>query len=402
MSLGEHPLANGFVPERALAEPEPRFPLDIHACLDCGLIQIDDNIPAGFFRHYVYIPSASDVMREHFDGFARRLAENPALDDGGLVVDIGCNDGLLLEGLRERGVRTLGVDPATNIVEMAREKGIEVVNEYFTPQLAGRMRAEHGPASVVVTTNTFHHIGDLDAFTEGVEILLADDGVFAVEVPYALDIVETNQFDGIYQEHVSQFTMKAFVDLFARFGMEVLDVDVLEVHGGSLRVFAGRVGRGGQGPVVRDWIGRENERGLFSAATYEAFRGRVEHNRDTLLDTLHSLKRDGHRIAGYGASARGSTLLNYYGIGPHLLDYIVDRNPLKHGLYSPGMHIPVCGVERLLDDMPPYVLLIAWNFAEEIVRQQADYAHRGGTFIQPIPEVRVFTGEVALSGDRPA
>lgn len=391
LALGNHPLANGFVTEHALNQPEPRFPLDVHVCLDCGLIQVADNIPAEFFRQYVYIPSASEVMKEHFAAFADTLAAGPAASHDALVVDIGCNDGLLLKGLKDQGVRTLGVDPATNIVEMAREKGLDVVNEYFTPALARQIRSEHGPAAVVVTTNTFHHIGDLDTFTEGVTLLLDDDGVFVVEVPYALDIVEAGQFDGIYHEHVSQFTMKAFVDLFARFGMEVLDVQLLDVHAGSLRVFAGKATGTGRGPstTVGEWVDREAQRGLFSAATYDAFRARVERNRDALLELLGSLKRAGERIVGYGASARGNTLLNYYGIGPEMLDYIVDRNALKHGLYTPGMNIPVYGVERLLEDMPPYVLVIAWNFAEEIVRQQAPYAARGGKFLLPIPEVRV-------------
>lgn len=391
LALGNHPLANGFVAEQELAQPEPTFPLDVHVCLDCGLIQVADNIPAEFFRHYVYIPSASEVMREHFAAFASTLAaDGPAASDGALAVDIGCNDGTLLEGLKDQGVRTLGVDPATNIVAMAREKGLEVVNEYFTPDLARQIRDEHGPAAVIVTTNTFHHIGDLDTFTEGVTLLLDDDGVFVVEVPYALDIIEAGQFDGVYHEHVSQFTVKAFVDLFARFGMEVLDVQFLDVHAGSLRVFAGKAAAVGRGrSSVAEWVDREAQRGLFSAATYDAFSDRVRRNREALLELLGSLKQAGARIVGYGASARGNTLLNYYGIGPETLDYIVDRNELKHGLYTPGMNIPVCGVERLLEDMPQYVLVIAWNFAAEIVRQQATYAARGGKFLLPIPEVRV-------------
>ena len=393
LPLGDHPLANGFLTEAALAESEPRFPLDVHACLDCGLIQVADNIPGEFFRHYVYVPSASDVMVEHFDAFAAALADRLAAAPGALAVDIGCNDGLLLDGLDRRGVRTLGIDPATNIVEMAREKGLEVVNEYFTPALAEQIREQHGPASVVVTTNTYHHIGDLDSFTEGVSILLGDGGQFVVEVPYALDIVETGQFDGVYHEHVSQFTMKSFVDHFGRFGLRVSEVQTLDVHGGSLRVFATKDGAAvAHQPDVAALIEREEQRGLFEAETYDVFSERVMRNRDELLELLRSIKARGERIAGYGASARGNTLLNFFGIGPDLLDYIVDRNELKHGLYSPGMHIPVCGVDRLTDDMPSHLLVIAWNFADEIIRQQADYAARGGTFVLPIPEVRVVQG----------
>lgn len=393
LPLGDHPLANGFLTEAQLSEPEPTFPLDAHACLDCGLIQVADNVPPAFFRHYVYVPSASEVMKDHFVDFAGRIAESYLAGRGGLTIDIGCNDGLLLAELGRRGERTLGIDPATNIAEMAREKGVEVITEYFTPELARGVRTEHGPAAVVVTTNTYHHIGDLDAFTEGVTTLLGDDGVFVVEVPHAREIVETNQFDGVYHEHVSQFTVKSLADHMCRFGLEVCDVTHLDVHGGSVRVAARRsAAPDAEAPAVRDWVAQEARRGLFAASTYDAFRERVEGIRDGLVGLLAELKAGGNRIAGYGASARGNTLLNYYGIGSDTIDYIVDRNQLKHGLYSPGMRIPVHGVERLLEDMPPYVLVIAWNFAEEIMRQQADYRRAGGSFILPIPDPRIVNG----------
>ncbi|MBA2462462.1 MAG: class I SAM-dependent methyltransferase [Actinobacteria bacterium] len=390
LPLGDHPLANGFLREEQLAEPEAHFPLDVHVCLDCGLIQVDDQVPAGYFRHYVYIPSAADAMHGHFAGLAESVAERFLGSADALTVDIGCNDGLFLSFLRERGARTLGIDPATNIVELARQKGVEVVNEYFTPDLARLIREEHGPAKVVVSTNTFHHIGDLDPFTLGVTLMLDDDGVFVVEVPHALELVEQNEFDGVYHEHVSQHTVKSFVDHFRLFGLEVFDVERLDVHGGSMRIFA-RPATNGAAPtgVVAEWLDEEAQRGLFEASTYDAFRDRVERNREELLSILRELKGDGRRIVGYGASARGNTLLNYYRIGTETLDYIVDRNPLKQGLYSPGMHIPVQGPERLADDDPEYMLLIAWNFADEIVRQQDDYAQRGGRFILPIPEPKL-------------
>jgi hypothetical protein len=241
-----------------------------------------------------------------------------------------------------------------------------------------------------VSTNTFHHIGDLDSFTLGVTLLLDEDGVFIVEVPHALELIELNEFDGVYHEHVSQLTVKSFVDHFRLFGLEVFDLDRLDIHGGSMRVFA-RPARNSASvpPGVQAWIEREGERGLFKAATYDAFRERVARIRRELMELLHSLKAAGNRIVGYGASARGNTLLNYCSIGPELLDYIVDRNPLKQGLYSPGMHIPVVGADKLIGDHPDYILLLAWNFADEIIRQQETFRNRGGTFVVPIPEVRV-------------
>ena len=387
LELGDHPLANGFLRPDQLSEPEPRFPLDVYVCLDCGLIQVADQVPAGFFRHYVYIPSAAAASEGHFAGLAAVVSERLLADTNDLTVDIGCNDGLFLSLLAKHGARTLGIDPATNIAELARAKGVDVVNEYFDPDVASAVREEHGPARVVVATNTFHHIGDLDPFTLGVTQLLADDGVFVVEVPHALELVELNEFDGVYHEHVSQLTVKSFVDHFRRFGLEVFDIEPLAIHGGSIRVFARRSGNGAQPtPKVETWLERERERGLFEETTYDSFRERVERNRERLLEILRGLRGGGDRIAGYGASARGNTLLNYCGIGPDLLDYVVDRNPLKHGLHTPGMHIPVVDVDRLHDDPPAYLLLIAWNFADEIVAQQDAYRENGGRFIVPIPE----------------
>lgn len=399
LPLGPHPLANGFLEEGQLGEPEPTFPLDAHVCLACGLIQVPDQVPAGFFEHYVYVPSSSETMRRHFDGLAERVVGSLLEDGEGLVVDVGCNDGLFLDAVRRRGGETLGVDPASNIVERARRKGIEVVEAYFDPEVAGRIVEERGPARVVVTTNTYHHVGDLDTFTRAVADLLAEEGVFVIEVPHALDLVREHQFDGIYHEHVSQFTLRSVEHHVRRFGLRTVDVERLPVHGGSVRVFVAREGSSREpSEAVSAWLGREREAGLFEEETYRRFRRAVEARRDELMRLLEDLRSRGRRLAGYGASARGNTLLNYYGIGPEMLEYIVDRNELKQGLYTPGMHIPVLGTGALAEDPPDDVLLLAWNFAEEILEQQRAYIEAGGRFILPIPEVRVLEGRVPTGG----
>lgn len=389
LPLGEHPLANGFLTEQQLGRPEPLFSLDAHACLDCGLIQVADQVPAEFFRHYVYVPSSSPQMQRHFDSYSDWLYERVLPGPGALVLDIGCNDGLLLRCLAQRGVRTLGIDPATNIVMRAREAGIEVIDEYFVPELARDVRARYGPAGVITTNNTFHHIGDLDSFTEGVAELLADDGVFVVELPHALNIVEQNQFDGIYHEHVSQFTVSSLDAHLRRFGLQLVDVVTSMVHGGSIRAVARRTGPDVHPTeAVHALQQSEHDRDLFARATYDRFRSRVEAGRASVRALLGELAEDGRKVAAYGASARGNTMLNYYGIGPAQLDYVADRNELKHGLFTPGMHVPVVTVDTVRQRPPDWLLLLAWNFADEVFEQLADYRQAGGRFLVPLPEPR--------------
>jgi SAM-dependent methyltransferase len=386
LPLGDHPPANAFLRRDQLDEPETMFALDTHACLDCGLIQVPDVIPPDFFRDYVYVPSASDTMHEHFASFAKVVRSDLARGADDLVVDVGSNDGLFLWKLKGLGGRGLGIDPAENLAKIARSRGVEVVTEYFTPARAAAVREQYGPARVITTTNTFNHIDDLHSFMAGVVALLADDGTFIVEVPHAGDLIEKNEFDTVYHEHVSEFSVKSLIDLFAFFDLDVVDVTRLPIHGGSMRVFGRRRAGSARSAAVGQWLASEERAGLLKAETYDAFAARVQTIRATLLEMLRALKADGRRIAGYGAPAKGNTLLNYYGIGPETLTYLADRNTLKQGLFSPGMHIPVVPAEQVLQDQPDYLLILAWNFGDEIMRQQDEYRRRGGKFILPIPE----------------
>ena len=386
LPLGDHPPANGFLRGDQLAQPEARFPLNTHVCLDCGLIQVPDNVPAGFFRNYVYVPSGATTMFGHFEAFAEKMVRKHTSSPDDLIIDIGCNNGLFLGFCKDRGARVLGIDPADNLTELPAKKGIDIVGEYFGTE-TGRMVAKKYPGAAVITTsNTLNHIGDLHDFMGGIAQVLGRTGIFVAENPHALDLVEKNEFDTIYHEHVSEFTVKSLVDLYGFFDMEVFDIDPLSIHGGSMRVYAQR--RGGPHPVasiVSEWLEREKAGRLFSRETYIAFADRVHSIRTELLDLLADLKSKGKTVAGYGAPAKGNTLLNYYGIGPDVLPYLVDRNALKHGLFSPGMHIPVVGPARILETQPDYLLVLAWNFADEIIGQQAEYRKRGGKFILPIP-----------------
>jgi SAM-dependent methyltransferase len=386
LPLGSHPPANAFLRPDQLDQPEFSCPLDTHVCLDCGLIQVPNRIPADFFRNYLYVPSAAETMHAHFESLAQRVCGPVVEDPQGLVVDIGSNDGLFLGFVSRLGWRGLGVEPATNLAELARARGVEVVNEYFGRDQAIAIRDRYGSARAITTTNTFNHIDDLHGFMSGVSALLHDQGTFIIEVPHAIDLVEKNEFDTVYHEHVSEFSVKSIVDLFAFFDMIVADVETLPIHGGSMRVFGRRRTAAASSAVAEEWIRREAESGLFEKDTYIAFSGRVEKIRSDLMALLHGLRRAGKRLAGYGAPAKGNTLLNYYGIGPDFLEFLADRSALKHGLYSPGMHIPVVPAERVLETQPDYLLILAWNFGDEIMTQQAEYQRRGGRFILPIPE----------------
>jgi len=387
LPLGNHPAANAFLRPDQLGAPEPTWPLDTHVCLDCALIQVPDKLPPDFFVDYLYIPSASETMHAHFRGTARRFRETLITAPGQLVVDIGCNDGLLLGACRDEGLTTLGVDPAANIAELARALGLEVFNEYFTAESATRILAKYGPAQVIVTTNTFNHIDNLHGFMQGVATLLAPDGTFVIEAPQALTCVEQNEFDTVYHEHLSVFSVTSLAALGKFFGFQVVDVDELPIHGGSMRVYLRR--RGQATPVVEQWLQRERSAGLFEATTYAAHAARVERIRSELMTMLLDLKRQGKRLAGYGAPAKGNTLLNYYGIGPDLLDFLADRNPLKWGRFSPGMHIPVVSPDEIAEQAPDHLLILAWNFGDEIMAQQEAFRAHGGKFILPIPTPRI-------------
>ena len=390
LPLGNHPPANAFVRPEQLNGADPAFSLDTHVCLDCALIQVPNVIPPDFFRNYVYVPSASDTMHDHFAGLAGVVRSSLATGSDQLVVDIGCNDGLFLSHVNRLGGRALGIDPAANLTPIANERGVEVVNEYFDPRTAAAVARKYGRAQVIVTTNTFNHIDDLHAFMAGVSVLLADGGTFIVEVPHAGDLVAKNEFDTVYHEHVSEFSVKSLVDLYAFFDMAIVDIVRLPIHGGSMRVLARRKPHAdAPTDAAGDWLESERRARLFDRQTYEALTRRVHRIRDELLALLDDLRRQGKRIAGYGAPAKGNTLLNYYGIGPDRLMFLADRNPLKHGSFSPGMHIPVVPAEKVLETQPDYLLILAWNFADEIIRQQDEYRRRGGRFILPIPEPRV-------------
>jgi SAM-dependent methyltransferase len=390
LDLGETALANRFLSPEELSLPEPKYPLEVGFCHCCRHVQLTRLVPPEeMFDHYLYISAASDTLKNHLWDLSDVVTQRCGLGAGDLVIDIGCNDGTLLRGFRRYGLRALGVDPARNLAELGSEDGIERCTAFFGSATAKGIVLRWGPARAVTATNTFPHIQDLADFVEGIKTVLAPDGFFVIEMHYLLDLVEQVAFDTIYHEHVSYWALGPMVRLFERHGMEVVDAERLPLHHGQLRVFVARRGAGRRSARVDEILEGERQAGLDRFETYREFAERSLGIRKALRETLIELRRQRKRVAGYGAPAKGNTLLSFSSIGPELVEYIADRSPLKQGLYTPGTHIPVVPPERLLEDQPDYLLLLAWNFLEEIVAQQAEYRARGGKIIVPVPEVAI-------------
>ena len=391
ISLGAMPPANAFTKKEKQNVPELLFPLACTFCHACGFVGLLDIVsPELLFGNYVYVSSTSPTFVAHFEEFAGSVSQRFAFPAGSLILDIGSNDGILLRPFKGRGWRVLGVDPATAIAAQANENGITTIPAFFTPGLAHTVRVTSGKAHVISATSVFPHIDDLDSVIAGVKDLLHDNGVFIIEAYYLPDIVEKRLFDTIYHEHLSYFTVKTLATLLARLGMEMFDAEKTDTHGGSLRAFIQKK----NGPhaicaAVAQFIANENRARMGDIETFRAFARTIEENKRNLTGLLSDLKRQEKRIAAYGAAAKGNTLLNYFGIGADVISYVVDDSPWKQGLYTPGMKIPVVAAEALESMPPDYLLILAWNFAEPIMRKCSAFRERGGKFIIPVPEPRI-------------
>lgn len=388
LSLGPTPLANSFLRDKQI-DLEPYYPLDVYFCSNCYLVQLLDVVsPEVLFKEYAYVTGASKPLQAHFTGLAEDVIGNFKISKDSLVVDIGSNDGTLLQNFSKYGFSTLGIEPALNIAQLAEAKGIPTVNDFFDEECAVKLYKEYGAAKVILATNVFAHADNLEGFVRGVNHLLSKNGVFIIEVPYLLNLLNNTEFDTIYHEHLSYFAVHPLVYLFWKFGMEVVDVKQVPVHGGSIRVFVQKSPKQ-QSQNVTKLLLMEREAKLDSFRTYMNFAEKVALVREKLVKLLKTLKDEGARITGYGATAKGNTLLNYCKIGTDILDYISDTTPFKQGRYTPGMHIPIFPEEKFHEDSPDYALLLAWNYANEILQKESKYRQNGGKFILPIPEPEV-------------
>lgn len=387
LDLGEMPLANAFLHEGSLSEEEMRFPLLVDFCRNCFLVQLR-HIVSGevLFKNYHYATSASLPLVKHFYALADEIADEYVNSPDDLVVEIGSNDGALLSRIKDR-CRVLGVDPADNITETAISHSVPTITDFFTTALAKKIRSESGSARVVTANNVLAHIDDIRDVFSGVKELLADDGRFIFEVHWVGNLLTEGGFDQIYHEHLYYHSLHSVRALLRSLGMIVNDIRLVPTHGQSMRIYAGKTGE--SSPSVSEFLDREVTMGLTTSDTYVNFSEKIESNRKKLVELLSRLKADGKKIVGYGAPAKGNTLLNYFNIGPEVLDFITDTTPEKQGTYTPGTHIPVVSPERLETGTPGYVLLLSWNYADAILEKEKSLRARGVKFIIPVPDVRV-------------
>jgi hypothetical protein len=391
LDLGATPPCELFLPAEAIEQPETTYPLHVRVCESCLLAQLPPLItPEETFTEYAYFSSFSSSWVEHARRFVDGAVDRLGLGPDSFVVEVASNDGYLLQHVVERGIRCLGIEPSRNVGEAAQQKGVPTLTAFLTPETGAQVRAEHGPADLVALNNVYAHIPDLVGFTEGLRALVADDGWVSIEVQHLLTLVQRTQFDTIYHEHFQYYTVLTAQRALASGGLALVDVELLDTHGGSIRLWARPVEVAGEPTqAVRDVLAAEEAAGLHTAEGHDGFATAVSRVRDDLVAFLIEARRGGKTVVGYGAPGKGNTLLNYCGIRPDLLAYTVDRNPYKHGRFTPGTRIPVLAPERIAEDRPDYVLVLPWNLRIELSEQLSYIREWGGRLVFPIPTLEV-------------
>jgi SAM-dependent methyltransferase len=388
------PLCESYVGPEHLNRMEPFYPLHVYVCERCFLVQLEQYVSGEeIFSDYAYFSSYSDSWLRHARRYTESMIERFGLDGSSHVVEVASNDGYLLQYFVERGIPCLGIEPAANVAATAEDRGVPTRVEFFGRQAGARLAAEGKSADLLVGNNVLAQVHDLNDFVAGLERALAPSGVLTMEFPHLMRLVQENQFDTIYHEHFSYFSFVAAESIFVAHGLVLFDVEELSTHGGSLRIYARHAGDHGE-PVSERAVElrqRELDLGVLEPEYYASFAEQVRETKRGLLDFLIAVKRDGKRVAGYGAPGKGNTLLNYCGIGRDFLDFTVDRNPHKQGMHLPGTHIPIYAPERIFEARPDYILILPWNLQDEILEQLAETREWGARFVVPIPTVRILS-----------
>jgi len=392
LHLEPTPPANAFVNAQERMTEQAVFPLDVYFCGACHHVQLLDIVnPVILFENYVYVSGTSPSFVRHFEAYSSVLIEQYAFAQGSLVVEIGSNDGTMLEMFQRRGLKVLGIDPAKKIAAEANAKGIPTWIGFFDQSVVNEVIQTHSKASLVVANNVFAHADNLKQIAQSIKNLLTDDGVFVFEVSYLLDVLDNTLFDTIYHEHLSYHSVAPLRRFFSSLGLELFRLERISTHGGSIRCHVQKSGGPRQSDgSVEQAISEECARGLDDAQTFIRFEADIDRKRTELMALLHDLKKKGKTIAGYGAPAKATTLCHHFKLGADVLDYIIDDSPLKQNLYSPGYHIPVVSSAVLSDSPPDYLIILAWNFAEPIMNNQKNFTSNGGHFIVPLPEIKVY------------
>ncbi|MFC4273504.1 methyltransferase domain-containing protein [Sneathiella chungangensis] len=394
VDLGATPLANSYLREERDIAAEKSYPLHARVCVNCFLVQVEDVVPAeDIFSDYAYFSSFSSSWVEHARRYAEKLTQQLGLGQNSLVIEIASNDGYLLKHFVDKGIPVLGIEPAANVAKAADAVGVKTEVAFFGIETANRLAKNGLQADLMAANNVMAHVPDINDFIGGIPILLSETGVFTIEFPHLLNLIEKVQFDTIYHEHYSYLSLLTVEKILGAHGLKVFDVEELPTHGGSLRVYAchkeaQKYAETAGLSAVRE---KESAAGLDTLAAYGNFTPRVETVRDDLLAFLQNAKAGGKTVAGYGAAAKGNTLLNYCGVGPELIEFVVDRNPEKQGTLLPGSHIPVFAPDKIWTEKPDYVLILPWNLAEEISTDMAAIRDWGGRFVIPIPELEVLS-----------
>lgn len=393
IDLSSQPIPNGFLSKDQLKQRESKYPLQVSFCNNCSLMQLTYLVmPKIMFGNYLYIPSASKTRIDHFKTIAEELKKIANLSEKSLVIDVGSNDGSLLTAFKNIGVRTLGIDPAENLVKVAELSGIQTVLGYFDSKLALKVVKKYGKAKAMCATNVIAHIPNIHEVLKGADILLEDQGVFLMQFPYSLDLLEKNLFDTIYHEHLSYFSVKSLLYLAEKSNLEIFDIQKSDLDGGSLKVYWKKRENKKQ-KVNHEHINKilheEEVYGLHSIDAYLKFAKRVEKLKEQTLKKLKTLKKSKKHIVGYGAAAKANVLLNYFGIDSKIIDYVVDSTPYKQGLYTPGSHIPIYSEDKIYETNPDYILIFAWNFSREIMDKNRKYRNNGGKFIVIVPKIQI-------------